>query len=450
MEIRFKLAETHQPQKRPQFENKPSSLAFVHVNNPAQAKDKTTQRKVRRHVMKDIGRSRRLGAIQLETTATPKNNSVSIPVYWGDVKVCVNFRRLFWAMDMVSEGLLSIAVIDPSRKLQKRLAEGLGDLQTFDEIEQYTESVSLVRKAIRPESQACQNAVIGTVICLAVFDMRVGKSDSWMMHMAGLERIVELAGGVEVLDSRPAIRQSLFIADVLGSVLEDARPRFPLPGSTFALPRVSRSRYVQRLLASLRDSEPHSKTPSAIIDSSLQLASQLAALLTDVCQNSRIKLDLLIPSCTVAHQVLSLPRMDYSTTDRGTDSSWPISGVAELIRLSALSLFAIVVTQTSGEAIYVASRRKAPVKLLLTQISDNVWTGRQELKLWVLVIHSCIEMGSSRLWLVDQVVQVMSLLRLRSWSDLMSCLRRVVWIEKIALSDMEQLRSDVENSLKHL
>jgi hypothetical protein len=233
-------------------------------------------------------------------------------------------------------------------------------------------------------------------------------------------------------------------------VLEDARPRFPLPGSTFALPRVSRSRYVQRLLVSLRDSEPHSKTPSAIIDSSLQLASQLATLLTDVCQNSRMKLDLLIPSCTVAHQVLSLPRMDYSTTDRGTDSSWPISGVAELIRLSSLSLFAIVVTQTSGEAIYVASRRKAPVKLLLTQISDNVWTGRQELKLWVLVIHSCIEMGSSRLWLVDQAVQVMSLLRLRSWSDLMSCLRRVVWIEKIALSDMEQLRSDVENSLKHL
>jgi hypothetical protein len=171
MEIRFKLAETPQPQKRPKFENKPSSLAFVHVSNPAQAKDKTTQRKVRRHVMKDIGRSRRLGSIQTATTTTPRNNSVSVPAYWGDVKVCVNFRRLFWAMDMVSEGLLSIAVIDPSHKLRKRLAESLGDLQTFDEIEQYTESVSLVRKAIIPESQACQNAIIGTVICLAVFDV---------------------------------------------------------------------------------------------------------------------------------------------------------------------------------------------------------------------------------------------------------------------------------------
>ncbi|KAM0269618.1 hypothetical protein ACHAPA_004199 [Fusarium lateritium] len=172
MEIKFKLAETPQPQKRPpQFENKPSSLAFVHVNNPAQAKDKTTQRKVRRHVMKDIGRSRRLGSIQVETTTTPKSNSVSIPAYWGDVKVCVNFRRLFWAMDMVSEGLLSIAVIDPSCKLRKRLADGLGEHQTLVEIEQYTESVSLVRKAIVPENQACQNAVIGTVICLAIFDV---------------------------------------------------------------------------------------------------------------------------------------------------------------------------------------------------------------------------------------------------------------------------------------
>ncbi|SPJ89711.1 uncharacterized protein FTOL_13072 [Fusarium torulosum] len=172
MEIRFKLAETPLPQKRPpQFENNPSSLAFVHVNNPAQAKDKTTQRKVRRHVMKDIGRSRRLGSIQTATTTTPKSNSVSIPAYWGDVKVCVNFRQLFWAMDMVSEGLLSIAVVDPSCKLRKRLAESLGDPQTFDEIEQYTESVSLVRKAITPESQASQNAIIGTVICLAVFDV---------------------------------------------------------------------------------------------------------------------------------------------------------------------------------------------------------------------------------------------------------------------------------------
>jgi hypothetical protein len=187
-----------------------------------------------------------------------------------------------------------------------------------------------------------------------------------------------------------------------------------------------------------------------IIDSALQLASQLAALLTDVCQNSRMKLDLLIPSCTVAHQVLTLPCMDYSTRKGVMESSWFISGVAELIRLSVLSLFAMVVTQTSGEAIYVASRRKAPVKLLLTQIDDNIWTGRQELRLWVLVIHSCIETGSSRLWFLDQIAQVMSLLRLRSWADLMSCLRRVVWIEKIALSEMAQLRSDVEGSLKHL
>lgn len=239
-------------------------------------------------------------------------------------------------------------------------------------------------------------------------------------------------------------------ADVLGSVLEDARPRFPLPASTLALPSVSRSRYVQRLLVSLRNLEPHSKTPSTVIDNSLQSASQLAALLTDVCQKSGMKLDLLIPSCTMAHQVLSLPRIDYPTRERGMNSSWPISGVAELIRLSALSLFAVVVTQTSGEAIYVASRRQAPVKLLLTQISENIWSGRQELKLWVLVVHSCIETGSSRLWLVDQIVQVMSLLGLRSWTDLMSCLRRVVWIEKIALSGMAQLRSDVETSLKYL
>ncbi|KAF4973376.1 hypothetical protein FSARC_354 [Fusarium sarcochroum] len=293
MEIRFRVPRTAQVQRTSSQkpENQPSTLAFVNVNNPTQMKEKATQRKIRRHVMKDIGLSRRMGTIHYDTSALSEMQ----PIFWGDYNVCINFRCLFEAMDMVSEGLMAIAVLDPALNFQRKLDEQLRSPETVDEMKQYTESLSLVRTSITPESQAGQYAVIGTVICLAVFDMRVGNTEKWKMHMAGLERIVELGGGVEVLESCLAIRQSLFITDVLGSMVMDARPRFPLPQSCSALPNVARLRYVQRLLASLQKSDPTDKAPLFIIDSAFRSASQLVTLLSRVGGVSPLALNLMLP-----------------------------------------------------------------------------------------------------------------------------------------------------------
>lgn len=163
-----------------------SGLIFVNINSPAQIKDKATRRKIRRHVMKGIGRSRRSDATHSAnesraTAALSRSPPRAIPLYWGDVKSCVNFKRLFWAMDMVSEGLLALAVADSAHEFRQRLDKGLASAQQqdldqarfLDEMEQYTESLSLVRKSIiAPESQAGRYAIIGTIICLAVFDVR--------------------------------------------------------------------------------------------------------------------------------------------------------------------------------------------------------------------------------------------------------------------------------------
>ncbi|KAJ4248349.1 hypothetical protein NW762_012678 [Fusarium torreyae] len=192
MEFRFKIPKTAHVQhpSSQKCQDLPSTLAFVNVNNPTQIKEKATQRKIRRHVMKDIGLSRRMGTVHHDTSAL----SQSQPLFWGDINVCVNFKTLFEAMDMVSEGLLAIAVLDPSLNFQRKLDERLNSPETVDEMKQYTESLSLVRTSITPESR-----------------MRVGNTEKWLMHMAGLERIIELGGGIEALESCPSIRQSLFM-----------------------------------------------------------------------------------------------------------------------------------------------------------------------------------------------------------------------------------------------
>ncbi|KAF5637831.1 hypothetical protein F52700_4533 [Fusarium sp. NRRL 52700] len=367
MEIKFKVQKAPTIPKPPLKTNtQPSTLAFVQVN-PTK-KDKAAQRKIRQHVMKDIGLSRRMGTVR---TPHPTSESIFIPTYWGDAQVCYNFRRLFRAMDMVSEGLLSIAIVDPVLRLRQKVTATFERPSTVEEIEQYTESLSLVREGIEVESKASENAVIGTVICLATFDMRAGNSESWMVHMAGLERIVETAGGVEELDSRPAIRQSLFICDLLGSMVEDAEPRFPLPRDLPTLPESTRSRYVQRLLTSLRSDGQSIPEQIAVIDGALTSTNQVAVLLNEVWLVSPFALDLLIP------------------------------------------------------------------------LDDKVWKEKEELKLWVLVIQVCMGVGSSKPWYLDQITRTVLRIRLRSWEDLVNCLRKVVWVEKVSPLEMTHLRSDI-------
>jgi hypothetical protein len=213
-------------------------LTFVNVDCPTQIKSETTQRKIRRHVMKDIGRSRRRDAARVHSRSTGQSAIItvsgslphSIPSYWGDVKVCINFQRLFWAMDMVSEGLLALAMADSAHEFRERLDMTLDQAASLHDMNQYTESLSLVRKSIvAPESRVSCHAIIGTIICLAVFDvrrpypcawqsglvltgqMRVCNLERWTMHMEGLDKVIQLGGGVEALDSCPPVRQSLFM-----------------------------------------------------------------------------------------------------------------------------------------------------------------------------------------------------------------------------------------------
>jgi hypothetical protein len=214
MELKFKLKETPKLEpRRTQQTSKPSSLTFINVGNPTQSKDKATLRKVRRHVMKDIGRSRRSGQTQEQDSVAvkPTDPFVPIPTHWGDVEVCVSFKQLIQAMDMVSEGVVSLAVVDPKLRSWQKISRRTDDPPSLREIQKYTETLSLVRRSIIPKSQTSQDGVIATIICLAVFDQRVGNLHSWRMHMLGLQRLLNPIGGFHFLQAHASLRLSLLL-----------------------------------------------------------------------------------------------------------------------------------------------------------------------------------------------------------------------------------------------
>lgn len=491
-----------------------SRLTFVNVDCPMQIKSKTIQRKIRRHVMKDIGRSRRRDAVHSPSTgqsAITVSRSLphSIPSYWGDVKVCINFQRLFWAMDMVSEGLLALAMADSAHEFRERLDMNLDDtLQqkrqpdqagSLDEMKQYTESLSLVRKSIiAPESRVSCHAIIGTIICLAVFDVRRPYPYAWQSGLVltradacpqsrKMDDAYEGArqgrsawwrrGGTRLVSTRPPVIIHVRInpptscscimvffltmcfnsADVLGSLVDDAPPRFQLPRHSCVLPCAEQPNLhcAQRLLASsqiFKLTSSFDKTAIVVIDSALNSASQLATLLNHTWNANRITLDLLIPVCTLAHNVLSLPRMTncIGPDERAQEAilqMTPICAAVELVRISVLALLSTVITTTSGDNLYCAAHRRSHVRQLLTQCEAKIWAGWAELKLWVLIIQTLMEAGSARLWFMDEIMNIMSCLSLQCWDDLMSCLRQVVWVEKAAIQEMAQLRCDIEARL---
>ncbi|KAH6682212.1 hypothetical protein F5X68DRAFT_24476 [Plectosphaerella plurivora] len=416
MKLRFKV-QTAPSVEQPPARSRPSTLAFVHVDRPDQINTVAAQRKIRRHVMKDIGRARRMGGVVVVPRA--------VPTYWGDLRVCGNFRRLFWAMDAVSDGLLALAAAE-AHEWRARLETGLAREQY--ELEQYTESLGLVRRSFVAEDRASRHAVIGTIICLAMFDMRAGNQERWEMHMKGLARIIQLSGGIETLEACPPIRQSLFIADVLGSLVNDAPPRFrSMPTSLPPRSMASASR-------KFRSTSPLDNAAILVIDGALDAATQLATLLNRTWDAQKLTLDLLLPVTAITHTVLSLPRpMQFNTS--------PLCAAAELVRMSVLAMLSTVITTTSGDTFYCEERRRKHAGELLVQ-SGAVWACA-ELRLWVLVIQALVEPGP-RNWLLDEITSTMVSLSLRSWDDLMGTLQQVVWVDRAAMEEMEQLREDIE------
>ncbi|KAL1873443.1 hypothetical protein VTK73DRAFT_988 [Phialemonium thermophilum] len=448
-------------------DSRASSLSFVNISHPTQINQQATRHQIRRHVMKDIGRSRRrtlavsrpksrYGVV--EATSSPLARA--IPLYWGDVKVCPNFQRLFRSMDMVSEGLLALALADSAHGFRQTLDEGLGDRwrreqapswgPSLDEMRQYTDSLSLVRRSITIGQDGTHRyAVIGTIICLAVFDMRVGDRDRWTMHMEGLRRLIQLGGDVELLGACPAVRQSLFIADVLGSLVNGTSPRFRAPRRH--PPSDARPKSEHWVLSRLRRCStlsPCERASLVLVGRALGSASQLADMLNLASTAEPMTLDLLIPVCRIAHDVLSLSGLYASGPSAGRQEPAPeATALSELVRISVLSMLSTVITTTSGDGMYCATRRRAAVLPMMRLVGNDVWTMCGELKLWMLVIQTLMETGTDRLCLLDQIAQAMASLSLRTWADLEACLQSVVWIEKAAMQEMAELKYDIEDRL---
>lgn len=161
----------------------PTEFAFINNDNPDKIKDPKTRRTVRRHVMKDIGMSRRRGGCTPSSRTTPTHPlSPTIPSFvpyldsWEDSQAASNVASIYLALDIVDEAVLRLCRTNIALNFLRQEPRAVNKLNMESDecLKVYTRSISFVRQTLLPgESldESVSDAMLGTIVCLAFYDV---------------------------------------------------------------------------------------------------------------------------------------------------------------------------------------------------------------------------------------------------------------------------------------
>ncbi|PYI04693.1 hypothetical protein BO78DRAFT_347280, partial [Aspergillus sclerotiicarbonarius CBS 121057] len=232
-------------------------FVFVNISRPDEIKSASTQRTIRRRVMREIGRSRRTHPrsltwnLALKPSADPAVESIP-----ASLDPCNNtfyptplddrglqlmhfmtsdrdyvfrpFRTVWFTMALTDTSAVLVALANAAMFLDQKLRAQTYRYETSTEcLTYYGQCVQQVTRRLGDARENLGEGVITTILGLVCHDLYTGMLDRWNTDICGLGRIFQLRGGYRGLDANVA-RFAGWL-DVVGSVMEDTRPRLPIP-----------------------------------------------------------------------------------------------------------------------------------------------------------------------------------------------------------------------------
>jgi hypothetical protein len=136
-----------------------------------------------------------------------------------------------------------------------------------------------------------------------------------------------------------------------------------------------------------------------------------------------------------AHFLLSIPR--GKPLDALSSPYSIILIVHETIRLAALR-FLVTAAEHTHYTIGAAQYRKPQLSDFIRK-HETLWTGLEELQLWILSVAAVTEESCDKAWLTDKMSLLMGKLGLK-WSGLGIVLRQIAWVDNFdpRLGKLEQ------------
>ncbi|PWY75206.1 hypothetical protein BO94DRAFT_538533 [Aspergillus sclerotioniger CBS 115572] len=239
-------------------------FVFVNISRPDEIKSASTQRTIRRRVMREIGRARRTHARPLTWTLALKPpaepgvesipasldpcNTTFYPTPLDDRGLQLMhfmtsdrdyvfrpFRAVWFSMALTDASAVLVALanaamfLDQKQRVQAYRYETSAECLTY-----YGQCVQQVTRRLGDVRENLSEGIITTILGLICHDLYVGMLDRWNTHICGLGRIFQLRGGYKGLDDNVALFAGWL--DVVGSVMEDSPPRLPRPPGFATLP----------------------------------------------------------------------------------------------------------------------------------------------------------------------------------------------------------------------
>ncbi|KAI0515313.1 hypothetical protein F5B22DRAFT_607983 [Xylaria bambusicola] len=452
---------------------------FVHVGRPGDEKKQST--KIRRHVMKDIGRSRRKPKLcskmatvkpvpmgtapssdsecQVERTLVPsplnesRLKSIVFPTDMDEERR--NLARYVFAearssyipflLPWLSIGLADAAAWYITLASTRNLKLGKANLKLGTDTETmkwYTLSLQSVSKRLADPSERGKEGLLGAITGIICYETSTGNFSRQAIHLQGLKQLIDDMGGINTI-TNPMLRLIISWYDLTGAAYRNTLPLFEVPkGSITEIDTRNDSIYFKMLLDSWDRHCPYLGDIQGALLATAAVASYVNMRCRDASfwKEDTTAAQLIIPAL---HAVLSLEGRLLPS-----DPSDPtFSGIAarEAFRRSSL-IFLASLKVKFGVASAELNRHLKDFQEI-SRIPHVDWTVVPELNLWAHAIVALEAEGEQRSWHVSVIVNMMEGAGFTSSQQAMDVVRGIIWIEALFVDKVESLCRDLDSLL---
>lgn len=296
-----------------------------------------------------------------------------------------------------------------------------GKRETQDTMYHENAAISIVQKRLETSDCKFDDAILGTISCLALGDAILGNHEHWNLHMRGIQQIIRARGRMSSLP--PFLRAKLHRVDVTGAIDYAERPYLDFERSTT---KSIWSNLPLEILQQTRTDMTELLTMSEVHPSLVPIMTHLAYFTLTIEENKAKRTGFFDPIMFaedlhwIEHNLLSFPTtLPAKTSETSLDSA--IRFGALLYTKSTLQEFPNSMT---GPSILLARLQES-----LSEIEISV--SITPLLAWLSLIGAVLSIGEGREWFVARLGMLRATNRATSFEELAGGMNRLLCLRSV-------------------
>ncbi|KAF2815865.1 uncharacterized protein BDZ99DRAFT_514505 [Mytilinidion resinicola] len=303
-----------------------------------------------------------------------------------------------------------------------------GRLVPSSALSHLTQAVRILNERLQSLVEEIGDSTIAAVAGLALTEQASGRQENWRIHMKGIERMVEMRGGLVAFEGRPIFQDKLCRADICGSVYSLSRPYLQLATSK-AQPRIlsSYAKPERVLLPGFQAVHNAYGLDADLLDILYDTRSVTGHFNVTDPTNSDTK-----PS-HLRSQIRSIQYRLLSSNISGSEHH-----LLKACRLGILLYTGVI--QNEFWASPVSAQFMQQVRSCLGRDGGFDSAATRAVRLWLLFLAgAAVSEPSERRWVVGSMVDVIEELKLTSWGQVRGVLENCAWVGKVMDRGGEEL-----------